>query len=307
MTTARPSARRDFLPSIHATSYPFISPLSLNLSGRYLVITGAALADGVGYATATAFARAGAAGIAIIDRHPVPPALVDQLKQAAQDANRSVEPTIVTHLADISCPAEVEACRDAILAAFPSGRLDVLINNAAYQEPYATILDADPDVYWRTWEVNVRGLFNTSRAFLPALLDARKTCDGLATMVNISSSGALSVRPLGASYRTSKLAVLRWTEALQLDLGCEDGSGLLAFCVNPGAIKTQLTINEPEAVRERLPHHPELPGDTIAWLIAERKEWLGGRYVSCPWDMEELERRRDEIVREDKLKLQLSF
>ncbi|KAK5704516.1 hypothetical protein LTR17_021824 [Elasticomyces elasticus] len=142
-----------------------------------------------------------------------------------------------------------------------------------------------PDVYRKTWEVNVHGLFNTARAFLPLQLATRAKHDGLAIMINVSSSGALSVRAGSASYRTSKLAVLRWTEALNLEHG---NDGLLAFCVNPGAIKTRMTINEPEELRNMLPHKPEIASDTIAWLAAERREWLGGRYISCPWDMEEL-------------------
>jgi NAD(P)-dependent dehydrogenase (short-subunit alcohol dehydrogenase family) len=152
--------------------------------------------------------------------------------------------------------------------------------------------------------VNVHGLFNMTRAFLPMQLSTRKNHNGLAPTINVSSSGALSVRKGGASYRTSKLAVLRWTEALNEEHGDE---GLIAFCVNPGAIKTQMTVNEPEELRNRLPHKPEIAGDTIAWLAGERREWLGGRYVSCPWDMEELLARRDEIVEGDKLKLRMAF
>ena len=41
--------------------------------------------------------------------------------------------------------------------------------------------------------------------------------------------------------------------------------------------------------------------------VAQRKEWLGGRYVSCPWDMEELMSREKEIVEGDKLKLKMTF
>lgn len=55
----------------HPTTYDYISPLKLNLSGKYILITGAAFEDGVGYATATAFARAGAAAVAIADLHGI--------------------------------------------------------------------------------------------------------------------------------------------------------------------------------------------------------------------------------------------
>jgi NAD(P)-dependent dehydrogenase (short-subunit alcohol dehydrogenase family) len=298
----RPVQRRDFISRTHATSYPYISPLSQDLSGRHVLITGAAWEHGVGYATATAFARAGASGIAVIDLHGVSDELVSRLKAAAVDAGRP-EPQIVASKVDISQLDSVLAFRDVLSEAF-NNRLDVVVNNAAHQEPYSSILDADPDTYWKTWEVNVHGLFNMTRAFLPMQLATRKNHGGLATMINVSSSGALSVRKGGASYRTSKLAVLRWTEALNEEHG-EDG--LVAFCVNPGAIKTQMTVNEPEELRNKLPHKPEIAGDTIAWLAGGRREWLGGRYVSCPWDMEELTARKDEIVAGDKLKLRMNF
>jgi hypothetical protein len=42
-------------------------------------------------------------------------------------------------------------------------------------------------------------------------------------------------------------------------------------------------------------------------LGAERREWLAGRYVSCTWDMEELVKKKGEIVEEDKLKMRMAF
>lgn len=135
------------------------------------------------------------------------------------------------------------------------------------------------------------------------LLSTKDSPDGLCTLINIASPGALNVRPGSANYRSSKLAILRWTECLQVEYS---GAGLLTFCVNPGAIKTKISEGvAPEEIRNQFPDTPDLAGDTIAWLAAERKEWLGGRYVSCPWDMEELTNMEDEVV--DKLKLRLVF
>ena len=301
-SSTQPPTRRDFISNTHATSYPFISPLAQDLSGLHVLITGAAWDDGVGFAAATAFARAGASAIAVIDLHGVSDHLVARLKAAAVEAGRP-EPFVISGCVDISRQESVDAFREVLAEAFEN-RLDVLINNAAHQEPYSSILDADPEVYWKTWEVNVHGLFNMTRAFLPMQLQARSNGKGLCVMINVSSSGALSVRKGGASYRTSKLAVLRWTEALNLEHGDD---GLIAFCVNPGAIKTHMTVNEPEELRNRLPHRPEVAGDTIAWLSAERRPWLGGRYISCPWDMEELLKRKDEIVQGNKLKVSIYF
>ncbi|KAM0512568.1 hypothetical protein ACHAPE_008745 [Trichoderma viride] len=279
MSTGRELSGGSFTATHHSTTYDYISPLKLDLAGKYVLVTGAAWEDGVGYATATAFARAGASAIAVVDLHGVSDDLVEKLKLAATQAGRP-EP------------------RDF------GGRLDIVVNNAAHQEPYKPLLDSDPDVYWRTWEVNVRGLFNVARTFLPMQVSTRANTGGLCTMINVSSSGALTARPGNGSYRSSKLAILRWTETLQIEYADQ---GLLTFCVNPGAIKTQMSKGLPEKMRNLLPDRPDIAGDTIVWLAAERREWLGGRYVSCPWDMQELLERKDEIIEKDKLKLRMLF
>ncbi|KAG9193767.1 hypothetical protein G6011_03802 [Alternaria panax] len=140
-----------------------------------------------------------------------------------------------------------------------------------------------------------------SRVFLPLQLS---TPDGLPKIINVASSGALTARPGSDSYHSSKLVILRWTETLQLEYGDQ---GLLAFCVNLGAIKTKITEAAPNEVRNRFLDRLEVAGDTIAWLGAERREWLAGRYMSCTWDMEELSRKNEENVGEDKLKMRMAF
>ncbi|RYP41946.1 hypothetical protein DL768_010421 [Monosporascus sp. mg162] len=302
MSAGRELSGGYFTATRHSTTYDYISPLKLDLAGKHVLITGAAWEDGIGYATATAFVRAGASAIAIADLHGVSGDLAVKLKLAAAQAGRP-EPMVLRCTVDIARQDSVQAMHDTVSQAF-GGRLDIVVNNAAHMEPWKPILDSDPDVYWQTWEVNVHGLFNMARTFLPMQLSTRASNGGLCTMVNVSSSGALSARPGSGSYRSSKLAILRWTESLQLEYGNE---GLLTFCVNPGAIKTKITEHTPEMVRDALPDRPDIAGDTIAWLAAERREWLGGRYISCPWDMEELMKKKDEIIEKDKLKMRMVF
>jgi NAD(P)-dependent dehydrogenase (short-subunit alcohol dehydrogenase family) len=292
----------NFTATRHSTTYDYVSPIKLDLAGKNVLITGAAWQDGVGYATAIAFARAGASVIALADLHGVSDDLVLKLKLAATQAGRS-EPVVLSCTVDISKEDSVQAMYDIISEGF-DGRLDIIVNNAAHMEPYKSLLDSHPSTYWRTWEVNVHGLLNIARTFLPMLLSARASSNGLCTMINVSSSGALSARPGSASYRSSKLAILRLTESLQMEYGDQ---GLLTFSVNPGAIKTKITETLPENVRNSFPDSPEIAGDTIAWLAAKRAEWLGGRYVSCPWDMEELMKRKDEIIEKDLLKMRMAF
>lgn len=70
---------------------------------------------------------------------------------------------------------------------------------------------------------------------------------------------------------------------------------------------TDLAKGMPEVMMPYLVDTPELAGDTICWLGAERREWLGGRYVSANWDMEEVCGRRAEIEKGDLLKMRIAI
>ena len=61
----------------------------------------------------------------------------------------------------------------------------------------------------------------------------------------------------------------------------------------------------PDSVRHAFPDRPDIAGDPIPWLATERREWLDGRYVSCPWDMKVFMDRKDETVKYDKLKTKM--
>ncbi|KAF5981197.1 NAD(P)-binding Rossmann-fold containing protein [Fusarium coicis] len=116
----------DFILTHHATSYDYISPLKLDFAGQHVLITGAAHEDGVGYATATAFAHVEASRIACCDLRGVFDDFITKLNQES-----------------------VEAMYDSIAEEF-NGRLDILVNNAAHMEPYKPFLESDPDISWGT-------------------------------------------------------------------------------------------------------------------------------------------------------------
>lgn len=120
------------------------------------------------------------------------------------------------------------------------GRLDILVNNAGYLEAARPVMDSDPDEYWKTWEINYRGVYWATKAFLPLLL---KTEDGLKTVVNLSSVGAHGLRRGMSAYQTSKFAILRFTEFLCSEYA---GQGLLAYSVHPGGVPTELALNMPK-------------------------------------------------------------
>ena len=51
----------------------------------------------------------------------------------------------------------------------------------------------------------------------------------------------------------------------------------------------------------------EIAADTMCFLTAEKRDWLAGRYVSCPWDMPEFLSMEKEIVEGDKLKMRMTW
>lgn len=99
----------------------------------------------------------------------------------------------------------------------------------------------------------------------------------------------------------SKLALIRMSEVLQSDTSI---TNLTTIAVHPGSVVTSMTSVLPEEIRAAvLVDSEELSAHTMVWLAAEGRSWLGGRYVSCNWDMEELENRKEDVVAGDKLRV----
>lgn len=196
------------------------------------------------------------------------------------------------------------------------GRLDVLVNNAGYLTSFLPILEGDDEAYWTTYEINIRGVYWVSKAFLPLLLKG-----GDKTIVNLSSAGAHGLTKGGSSYQTTKFAICRFTEFLCVDYGEQ---GLLAYSVHPGGIMTELASSMPENMHHSkyivelldvadgcdtivLQDKVDVASDTIVFLTQEKRDWLAGRYLSCTWDMPEFLSREKEIVDGDKLKMRMVF
>ncbi|KAF2138425.1 uncharacterized protein K452DRAFT_300972 [Aplosporella prunicola CBS 121167] len=284
----------NFTPTIHTDTYPYIAARTANLAGKAVFITGAS--RGIGRATALSFARAGASHIAIAARGSLAH-LEAELQAAAQSAGKPVPQTLSVAV-DVTDAASVAAAVAAIEAAF--GRLDVLVNNAGYLETFAPLADTDPADWWRAWEINVKGPFLVTRALLPLLLRSE---NGDKTVISVSSITAHMLQCGGSAYMTSKLALLRLHEFVCAEYG---GQGVLAYCIHPGAVVTDLANGMPEESKHILIDQPQLAADTLVWLCKERREWLAGRYVSSTWDMEELLGKREEVVKGDLLKVRMA-
>lgn len=181
------------------------------------------------------------------------------------------------------------------------GRLDILVNNAGYQSDYRSLVATDPDEWWYEYAVNFKGPFLMTRAFLPLLLKSSSKI-----LLNITSVGAHYIGKCSSSYATSKLALCRFTEIMNHEHGPQTEDGVVAIAVHPGGVRTELALHLPGQFHALLVDTPGLAGGALVWLAKERREWLCGRYVSVNWDVDELEDKKDDIVKGDLLKVRMA-
>ncbi|KAL9570485.1 hypothetical protein ACKAV7_005373 [Fusarium commune] len=279
---------RNFVPTYHHDTYPYIDPSRTDLNGKRVFITGASY--GIGRAIATSYARAGASVIALAARSSFGE-LEKELQNAAAMTGRSA-PKVVTYQLDITDAAGIEHVVREYCQQFDS--LDILINNAGYGSTWDFTDQTDPDDWWKIWEVNVKGTWLVTRYFLPLLLKSE-----LKTVVLFTSIASLMVAAGGTSYPISKFAVTRMAEVFATEYEKE---GLMVIAFNPGDVPTDLSRKLPGKASMISQDKPELAGDTLVFLTKEKRQWLSGRMITSNWDMEEFLSKTEEIVTKDLLK-----
>ena len=278
----------------HSKQYPAIDPnttLKGSAAGKVIFLSGAS--QGIGQATAVAFAQAGAEAIYITARSEK--ALLET-QAKVNDTNPQTK--CGYRICDVTDESQIRAAVDDCVAQF--GGIDVADSNAGYLDKWVKIGESDTASWWRSWEVNLKGTYYVARYTLPHLIEsARKHAQSGSTgghLILISSIGAQLLTPSASDYQTSKHAINRLCEFINLDHG-EDG--VKCFAIHPGGVATDLGKNMPDYIHPLLVDEPELPGGFIVWLCSGKADWAKGRYLSAQWDVEELLAMKDEIVRDD--------
>ena len=183
------------------------------LDSRKALVTGAA--SGIGEAIAHALSRAGAAVVvADID--------ADNGERVAQacGAQAAGGRFISLNVAD-----ETQCAR----VADEIGPIDILVNNAGIGH-VGTIEQTAASDLDRLYGVNVRGMFNVTKAFIGSML-VRRT----GTIVNMASIGGVLGIAVRLAYCTTKFAVVGLTKALAIDHATQ---GIRVNCVCPGRVET---------------------------------------------------------------------
>lgn len=243
---------------------------------------------------AIAFAKAGVANIGVGARSSFH-GIEGEIEAAAKTAGHP-PPAVLTVQMDV---VDVESVKSAA-AEFEKrfDHVDILVNNAGIvEEPFRLIGESDPDVWWTTLTVNLRGPYLVARSFLPLLLRSN-----IKTIVNIGSVAQNYITPGASAYGLSKLALPRLSEYLNAEY---EAQKILSYTIHPGAILTNLGHSLPDYMSPLLTDKEPLPANTVVYLTQQRQEWLAGRYISATWDMLELFDKKDEIVRDDLLKIRM--
>jgi NAD(P)-dependent dehydrogenase (short-subunit alcohol dehydrogenase family) len=245
------------------------------LAGKKTVITGAD--SGIGRAVAIAYAREGA------------DVLISYLSEDddAAETQRYVEEAgqkAVLVSGDLSSP---QHCRDVIARAVEEfGRIDVLVNNAAYQMTREALEDV-PDEEWdHTIATNLSAMFHLCKAALPHM-------ESGASIIGSSSVNSDSPSPALAPYAATKAAIANFCASLAQMLG---ERGIRVNSVAPGPIWTPLipSTMPPEKVEqfgsdtplgragqpaELAPVYVLLASDEASYVSGARVAVTGGRPI----------------------------
>jgi NAD(P)-dependent dehydrogenase (short-subunit alcohol dehydrogenase family) len=238
-----------------------------SFAGNVAFVTGAA--NGIGRATALAFAREGARVVA-----------ADVSEQGNRDTARLIEEAGGRALAvrcDVSRAEDVRAALDQAVEAF--GRLDFAFNNAGIEQPITPAADLTEKEWDRIVDINLRGAFLCMKHEIPLMLK-----QGGGAIVNTSSGAGVKGIAGQAAYCAAKFGIVGLTKAAALDYA---KANIRVNAVCPGIIETPMmdrfSGGTPEG-RERVIAQepvgrmgkPEEIAAAVVWLCSDPAAFVVG-------------------------------
>lgn len=186
------------------------------LEGKAAIITGGD--SGIGRAVALAFAREGA------------DVLISYLDAEEEDARETVRHIEESGRKAVAIPGDIrekENCRKIVTEAVEKlGRVDVLVNNAAYQMSRNGITEISDEEFDRVFKTNVYAMFYLCRAAIPHMPEG-------SSIINVSSIEAFQPKPALLDYATTKAAIVAFSQGLALET---TPNGIRVNVVAPGPV-----------------------------------------------------------------------
>ncbi|VCU62463.1 oxidoreductase [Pseudomonas synxantha] len=192
------------------------------LANKIALITGAD--SGIGRAVAIAFAREGAdVAVSYLDEH-------EDAKETARWVEAAGRQCLLLP-GDLGDAAQCTAIVNDTVEKF--GRIDVLVNNAAFQMTYKSLEDIPDEDWVKTFNVNITAMFRICKAALPHMAQG-------SSIINTSSVNSDMPNPTLLPYAATKGAIANFTAGLAQMLG---ERGIRVNSVAPGPIWTPLIVS----------------------------------------------------------------
>lgn len=226
-------------------------------TGKVAAVTGAG--GGIGRELAVGLGKRGAR-LAISDVNQEGLAGTAKLLEAA-GADCFAEPL------DVSDRAAVEAHAESVAGHY--GVVHQIYNNAGIAGQ-GGVLDGDYDYYERVLSINLWGVINGTKAFMPHLV-----ASGAGHVCNISSLNGYAAQAELSAYCTSKFAVRGFTESLRQEM-LKTGTPVGVTCVHPGGVKTDIATAAMQSAEER--------GEEITEVERKRLKTYNEKLLKMPAD-----------------------
>ena len=205
------------------------------ISGKTALITGAG--RGIGRATAIAFAKEGI-NVGLVGR------TLENLQNVAEEL-KTFDVKVAIATADVANIESITAAVESIRAEL--GAIDILVNNAGISK-FGKFLELSPEDWTNIVDVNVKGVYYTTRAVLPEMIERQ-----VGDIINISSTAGQKGAPITSAYTASKAAVIGMSESLMLEVRKHN---IRVVTLTPSTVATdmavelQLTDGNPEKVMQ---------------------------------------------------------